>query len=94
MATGYEPRKVRARGSIPVVILPAPSPKPRLNVHYPLFFFGAVIISVFIFLYRKSEHLSSGVTVSPDAQSAVAPILNEASRINLQASGAYKPTPA
>lgn len=92
MPTGYAPVTARASSSIPVIDAPRTFvTKPTLNVHYPLFFVGAVTISVILY-HLRNRHLSSGLVINPpDPTGAAGLIQNKTNQLNLELAGQYTP---
>src|SRR5690348_6275663 len=66
-----------------------------LGVIYPLFFLGAVIISVVLFYIRKKDAFKSfygpGLEVHQDVSAPIEQIPNVTQRLNQQAAGSYDP---
>lgn len=92
MPTGYKPVTARSSTSLPVFDAPRTFiDKPAFDVHYPLFFIGAVIISVILF-HVRNRHLSSGLLINPpNPEYAAGLITNEANQLNAELAGTYTP---
>lgn len=61
-----------------------------LGVIYPLFFLGALIVALFIFVIRGKESVVGPVTVQ-DPESAIHLVPNITQRVEQQTEGTYNP---
>lgn len=99
MADSFRPRITRASRSTAIYKVRFPesgnSNSNALGVNYPLFFLGAVIISVIIFYLRSVPHskvvVGSGLIAYPNPLNSVYAIENTTARVEKQATGEYLP---